>query len=60
MQNIKHEVKGNMLHIEVDLSKEIGLSQSGKSMLIATSGGGVAVSLEKVDTRFNISVYRKR
>jgi len=59
MQNIKHEVKGNILHIEVDLEKEIGLSQSGKSILIATSGGGVAVSLEKADTRFNISVYRK-
>ena len=31
MQNIRHDVKGNILHIEVDLSKEIGLSVSANS-----------------------------
>ncbi len=48
MQNIKHEVKGNILHIEVDLSEgDRPPARVANPILIATSGGGVAISSEK-------------
>lgn len=43
MQNIEMKVEKKKLVIEIDLSKEIGLSQSGKSMNIATSNGSVDI-----------------
>ena len=50
-QNIKATVSGSRLTLEIDLSQEIGLSQSQKSMLIASTGpaaklpGGVSVGV---------------
>jgi hypothetical protein len=43
MQNITMSVKGNTLTIVVDLSKKGELSKSGKSHLIATTGGSVDI-----------------
>jgi ABC-type polar amino acid transport system ATPase subunit len=37
MQNVTLKVEGNKLIIDVDLSKEIGPSSSGKTTLIASS-----------------------
>jgi hypothetical protein len=39
MQNVAMRVDGNKLVIEVDLSKEIGPSSSGKNTLIASTEG---------------------
>jgi hypothetical protein len=39
MKNIQTEVKGNKLHITVDLSKTFGPSKSGKTIIIASSEG---------------------
>jgi phosphoribosylcarboxyaminoimidazole (NCAIR) mutase len=39
MQNVKTEVKGNTLTITVDLSKRCNASKSGKSVIVATTGG---------------------
>lgn len=39
MQNMGIEIKGNIMTIKVDLSKEVGESGSGKSTTIATTGG---------------------
>lgn len=39
MKNIEMKKTGNKLVITVDLSKEFGLSSSGKSIIIASSEG---------------------
>lgn len=39
MQNVKTIVKGNKLVIEIDISKEFGLSASGKTISIASTKG---------------------
>lgn len=42
-KNVKAEVKGDILTITVDLSKNQGRSASGKSDIIATTSGNVAI-----------------
>lgn len=60
MKNIKMKIEGHILHIEVDMAQEVGLSSSGKSMLIATTGGGVSINQTPYsDEKVNISVYKK-
>lgn len=39
MDNLDIKIKGNIMTITVDLSHEIGVSGSGKSTSIATTGG---------------------
>jgi ABC-type uncharacterized transport system YnjBCD ATPase subunit len=56
MKNLELEVKDSILTITVDLSKELGPSASGKSTLIASTGGAVTV---EGGARVNLSVYRK-
>lgn len=56
LKNVEVEVCGDILTIKVDLSKEIGPSASGKSMLVASTGGAVTV---EGGARVNLSVYRK-
>jgi hypothetical protein len=43
MYNVEFEVEGDQLIIRVDLSRELGESSSGKSVIIATTGGNVEV-----------------
>lgn len=43
MQNVTTEVKGSILTITVDLSKSFGPSKSGKSTIVAGTGGFVKV-----------------
>ena len=55
-KNVTMQVSGDILTIQVDLSKRLGPSSSGKSTLIATTGGAVVLdSGEKV----NLTVYTK-
>ncbi len=57
MQNVGFQVQDGHLLIEVDLSQELGVSQSGKSMIIATTGGNVSVpGCEEV--KVGLNVYR--
>lgn len=56
LRNVEVEVCGDTLTITVDLSKELGPSASGKSTLIASTGGAVTV---EGGARVNLSVYRK-
>ena len=54
--NIKYEVKGDKLVIEVDLTKDYGESKSGKSIQIASSQGNKEVA----DNVFvGLNVYKK-
>ncbi len=41
MQNIKTEVKGDTLTIEIDLTKDFGPSKSQKTITIASTRGNV-------------------
>lgn len=43
MQNIKMSQKGDVLTIEIDTSKRGGVSASGKSLSIASTGGNVSL-----------------
>ena len=56
-QNVEFEVQGDRLVITVDLSQELGVSSSGKSVIIATTGGNVAV-LGWEDVKVGLNVYR--
>lgn len=38
-QNITADVQNNILTITIDLSKRLGASSSGKTTIVATSGG---------------------
>lgn len=43
MENIKIEVKGNLMTLTVDLTKEFGTSKSGKTKVVATTHGTVRI-----------------
>ena len=43
MKNIEMEVKGNQLTITIDLTKRLGKSASGKTDIIATTAGNIAL-----------------
>lgn len=58
MDNIDMKVAGNVLTIKIDMSKEFGASSSGKSIVIATTGGNVTVP--GTDNKIGINVYRKK
>ena len=57
MQNVEFQVEGNSLVIIVDLSVELGESASGKSVIIASTGGNVAVPGYE-DIKVGLNVYR--
>lgn len=58
MKNIKTTVKGNKLTIEVDLGKNLGLSGSKKSIIIASSEGNQTI--EGTDgVKIGLNIYRK-
>lgn len=58
-ENIKTKVEGNKLFIEVDLSKDLGPSASGKSIRIATSEGNQSVPGAHSDIRLGFNLYRR-
>ena len=57
-ENIKGKTDGKILFLEIDLSKEIGLSGSGKNMKIASSGGNITIP-KTDDYKIGINVYKK-
>jgi hypothetical protein len=55
MTNVKTEVKGKILTITVDTSKEFGRSKSGKTVIVASTEG----NKEVVDGIFmGLNVYK--
>lgn len=67
--NIKLKVDRGTLFIEVDLEKEIGISSSGKTMVVGTSKGSLLLypfadadeDKERFGSfRLNLSVYKPR
>jgi hypothetical protein len=58
MKNVEIKVEGNILTIKVDLSKEFGPSSSGKTIIIASTEGNVAVPDR--EEKIGLNVYRKK
>jgi len=52
------QVQGDTLTIKIDLKKEFGPSSSGKTTIIATTEGNVAVP-DHEDIKIGINVYKK-
>ncbi len=42
--NVKGTLKGDILTLEIDVSKNLGPSKSGKTMIIATTAGNKPVT----------------
>lgn len=58
MKNVQMTVAGNILTITVDLTKECGPSSSGKTIIIASTEGNIAVP--ERDEKIGLNVYRKK
>jgi hypothetical protein len=58
MKNVEMKVEGNILTIKVDLSKEFGPSSSGKTTIVASTEGNVA--LQDRDEKVGLNVYKKK
>lgn len=56
MENVKWEVKDNKLIIEIDLTKESGLSKSGKTITIASTRGNQKI--DGTDAVIGLNVYK--
>ena len=56
-QNVEMQVKDGKLTITVDLSKSFGISSSGKSTIIASTGGNVSVPGHE-SVKVGLNVYR--
>lgn len=58
MKNVDMTVTGNILTINVDLTKEFGPSSSGKTVIIASSEGNQSIP-GKETIKIGLNVYRK-
>lgn len=58
MKNVEFSVEGNILTIKIDLSKEFGLSSSGKNTIVASTEGNVTVPDR--EEKIGLNVYRKQ
>ena len=56
MNNITQQLNGSILTLTIDLSKTGKLSSSGKSILIASTGGSVKVD-GRPDVTIGVNVY---
>jgi hypothetical protein len=52
------KLNGNILTITVDITKEYGPSSSGKTIIIASTEGNVAIEGKEV-VKVGLNVYRK-
>jgi hypothetical protein len=59
MKNVEMTVEGNILIMKVDLTKDFGPSSSGKTIIIASTEGNVAVDGHEA-AKVGLNVYRKK
>ena len=58
MKNVEMTLAGNILTITVDLTKEFGPSSSGKTIIVASTEGNIAVP--ERDEKIGLNVYRRK
>ena len=59
MTNVEMRVDGNKLVITADLSKDFGPCKSGKTTIIATTGGNVSVPGHEA-VKVGLNIYKAR
>jgi hypothetical protein len=59
MKNVEMNLEGNILTIKVDLTKEFGLSASGKTIIIASSEGNQTIP-GKEEAKIGLNIYKKK
>lgn len=59
MKNVEMKLEGNILTIQVDLTKEFGPSSSGKTIIIASTEGNIAIP-EKEEVKIGLNIYKKK
>ncbi|MBF0488475.1 MAG: hypothetical protein HQK96_18830 [Nitrospirae bacterium] len=59
MKNVEMALEGNILTIKVDISKEFGLSSSGKTIIIASTEGNQSVTGAET-IKVGLNVYKKK
>ena len=59
MKNIEMKTEGNILTIKVDLTKEFGPSSSGKTIIIASTEGNVAIEGHE-EIKVGLNIYKKK
>ncbi len=58
MKNVEMSVEGNTLTIKVDLTKEFGLSASGKTIIIASTEGNISIEGAE-EKKIGLNIYKK-
>ena len=58
MQNIEMSVDGDILTVKIDISKRYGKSKSGKTVIIASTGGNMPIP-ESNDIKIGVNCYVK-
>ncbi|MBF0319886.1 MAG: hypothetical protein HQL01_08825 [Nitrospirae bacterium] len=59
MKNVEMALEGDILTIKVDVTKEFGLSSSGKTIIIASTEGNQSIpGSDKV--KIGLNVYKKK
>ena len=59
MKNVEMKVEENILTIKVDLTKEFGPSSSGKTIIIASTEGNIAIEGHE-EAKIGLNVYKKK
>ncbi len=59
MKNVEMKLEGDILTMKVDVTKEFGPSASGKTIIIATTEGNIAIP-EKEDVKIGLNIYKKK
>jgi hypothetical protein len=59
MKNVEMKIEGNILTIQVDLTKEFGPSSSGKTIIIASTEGNIAIDGHE-EAKIGLNVYKKK
>lgn len=55
-KNVEIKIDGNIMMVKIDLSKSFGPSSSGKTTIVATTEGNIAVA---PGVMCGINVYKK-
>jgi hypothetical protein len=58
-KNVEMKLSGNILTIKVDLTKDFGPSSSGKTIIIASTEGNIAVEGHE-EAKIGLNIYKKK
>lgn len=60
MKNIKTSIQGDIMTIEVDMSKDFGPSKSGKTIIIASTEGNITPDDAPDSVKMGLNIYKGR